>query len=272
MTVEIHEEARLRTADLAREITMSLWPHDDALPWTYLRYDDGAMQSLPASLKAPVVTSAADVEADDLVVIFDQRRRTRRFDLLRYYTVREAVADRETVVARVTARTAKTITVAECQLPTGYWASCHLTAFGEPGGEVSHRTLRVNIDGRQIGRLGALDAIRRRIVAHADYPEWQAGYAAAGRLEKAREEQRLARQRAEQERQRPLRQAVERLGQIVGDDLVTWGGPWVAGAVVARALREPGRLRTYIAGLRFTEAICEDEYTAAREHLDLLGY
>ncbi|MEV8546976.1 hypothetical protein [Streptomyces sp. NPDC051572] len=272
MTAEIHEDVRPRTGDLAREITMSLWPHDDALPRTYLRYTDGVMPSLLASLRVPVITSAADVEVDDLVVIFDQRGRTRRFDLLRYYTVREAVADRETVVARVTAKTAKTISVAECQLPAGYWASCDLAAFGELRDDAPHRTMRANIPGRQIGRLGALDAIRRRIVAHTNYREWQGGYAAAGRLEKAEKEQRFARQRAEQERQRPLREAVERLGQIVGDDLVTWGGPLVGSAVVAKALREPGRLRTYVAGLRFTEAIGDDEYAAAREQLDLLGH
>ncbi|MFE0062931.1 hypothetical protein [Streptomyces sp. NPDC059003] len=124
MTVEIHEDVRPSTGQLAAQIAASLWTHDDALPSYYTRWQKqkGRMRPLAAALRAPAVTTAADVEVDDLVVIFDQRRRARQFDLLRYLTAREAVADRETTVARVTAKTACTITVVECQLPTGYWA------------------------------------------------------------------------------------------------------------------------------------------------------
>ncbi|MEV8335048.1 hypothetical protein [Streptomyces niveus] len=271
MTTATHEDVRRRTGDLAQKIITSLWQHDDALSRPFRRSHDGTMSPLDTSLKAPVVTAAAEVKVDDVVVIFDQRRRVHRFDLLRHFTAREAVADSETVVARVTATTASMITVAEFPLPTGYWSSCDLTAFGEPKDGAQRRTMRAGVAGRQIGRLGALDDLRRRIAAHADFSNWQTGYAASGHAQQAAEEERHARNRAEQERQAPLRVAAERLQQLVGDDLVHWGGPWVASAVVAKPLREPGRLRTYIAGLRCTEAINAEEYSVAREQLDLLG-
>ncbi|MFJ3309707.1 hypothetical protein ACIPSA_43255 [Streptomyces sp. NPDC086549] len=69
----------------------------------------------------------------------------------------------------------------------------------------------------------------------------------------------------------PLRAATQHLALLIGDDLISWGGPVAGNAVVARDLRAPGRLRTCVAGLRSTEAIDDGTYTAARKQLNLLG-
>ncbi|MFJ9380189.1 hypothetical protein [Streptomyces sp. NPDC101455] len=45
MTAVTHEDVRRLAGHLAQKITMSLWPHADALPRTYLRYNEGAMPS-----------------------------------------------------------------------------------------------------------------------------------------------------------------------------------------------------------------------------------
>lgn len=270
MTAEPIEDVRPRTATLARTIVAGLWAHDDDLPTPHGRVHEGRLPPLPAEVRAPAVTSATDVAVDDLVVIFDQRRRVRPFDILRFYTAREAVADRETVVARVTATTARTITVTNIQVP-GYWRAVEPAAFGEAVEDARCYTLRPNIPNRQIGRLGALDDLRRRIAAHPHYPDWQKGYAASCRAEQTEAEERRTRWQREQERQAPLRAATQHLGLLIGGDLISWGGPLVGNAVVARDLRAPGRLRTYVAGLRSTEAIDDGTYTAARKQLDLLG-
>ncbi|MFE0062932.1 hypothetical protein [Streptomyces sp. NPDC059003] len=43
-------------------------------------------------------------------------------------------------------------------------------------------------------------------------------------------------------------------------------------AVVAQALREPGRLRAYVAGLKAIGALSDDAYVVAQEQLDVLGH
>lgn len=202
-----------------------------------------------------------------LVLVFDRRRRACQFDLLRYFTAREAVNDYDTVVGRVTAKTVRTITVGPCVLPTGYWSSCDLQTFSEPKDDAQARTMRFAVPRRQIGHLGALDELRRRVAMHGDFTEWRSGYAASKLAQQADDEARRARQLAERDRQRPLCAATERLAQLVDADLVSWGGPMVGEAIVAKALRELGRLRTYVAGLNATGAISDQEYAEAQEQL-----
>ncbi|MGW6202228.1 hypothetical protein ACWF9B_01025 [Streptomyces sp. NPDC055089] len=76
--------------------------------------------------------------------------------------------------------------------------------------------------------------------------------------------------RQEQERQAPLRDATEHLQQLLGRDLIHWE-PVAGRAVVARDLRAPGRLRTYIAGLRYTGAIDTRSFTGMQKQLAFLG-
>ncbi|MEU1824282.1 hypothetical protein ABZ502_17865 [Streptomyces abikoensis] len=270
MTVK---NARRRTGELARTIVLDLWPHSDALgPWYGRRL--AVAEDLPAEhLRVPAVTSASDVQVDDLVLVFDQRRKN-HYDLLGLLTAREAVDDRETAVARVIAKTERTVTVLDCMMPNGYWSSCNLDTFGaaRPGAEA--RTMRLNTSRRQIGYLGSLAGIRQRLINHEDFEAWRTGFAASAAEEQAAQTERQARWAAEQERLRPLREAAAQLNQIAGEDLMEWdcGATHPYGGVrLCEWLREPGRLRTYLAGLNAMGAIADGAYILVEQHLDVIG-
>ncbi|MFF3730913.1 hypothetical protein ACFYXM_11470 [Streptomyces sp. NPDC002476] len=270
MTTDLSTDVRQLAMSLGNTVVASLWAHDDDLPAPLQRVQKGkGLPPVPVELRAPAVTSSAAVTVDDLVLIYDQRRRARPFDMLRHFTVREAIASGETVLARVTATTAATITVTQIQTPTP-WRSLDLTAFGEAAPDARGWTLRPSIPNRHIGRLGSLADLRRRLAAHPSYPDWQESFTAAQRMKKTQAEARAEQWRQEQERQAPLRDATEHLQQLLGRGLIHWE-PVAGRAVVARDLRAPGRLRTYVAGLRYTGAIDTRSYTGMQKQLALLG-
>ncbi|MFF1714356.1 hypothetical protein [Streptomyces sp. NPDC058268] len=263
------DNARTRTRQLAVTIMNDLWPHTDLPRHPNLR---PKRQHRPAArFRVPSVLSTSKVQIHDLVLIFDQRGKS-RFDLLGSHTVREAVADRETVTARVIAKTDRTLTVVDCVVPAGYfWSSCYLPDFGTARTDAKPRTIRLNTTRRQIGHLGSLNDLRQRLHTHQDFADWQASHAAAVLEDQAEEAERRARWKAEEEQQRPQVQAAEQLNQIVGEDLVGWNPHPYGGLRINRWLAEPGRLRTYVAGLNATGIIPDDAYTKVETHLDLLG-
>ncbi|MGW0673564.1 hypothetical protein [Streptomyces sp. NPDC002746] len=270
MTTDFSSDVRQLAMTLGHTIVASLWAHDDDLPDPLQRVQKGnGLPPVPVALRAPAVTSPADVSVDDLVLIYDQRRRTQPFDMLRYFTAREAIASGKAVLARVTATTAATITVTQVAAPAP-WRSLDLTTFGEAAPDARGWTLRPNIPNRQIGRLGSLADLRRRLAAHPSYPGWQKSFTATQRMKKTQAEARAEQWRQEQERQSPLRDATEHLQQMLGHDLIQWE-PIAGRAVVARDLRAPGRLRTYVAGLHYTGAIDTGSFTGMQRQLVLLG-
>lgn len=264
----VTNSARPQAGQLAAKIVSDLWPHADDLKHTWARRhpDDRPLQKDRLS----PVTSTADVEVDDLVLIYEETSRN-LFDLLSMWTAREAAGCRETVIARVTSKTARTLTVVECAKPTGYWSSCDISLFGTPRKGASERTLRLNTARRQIGRLGAVTDLRKRIAEHGQFEQWKTSYAAA-RIEA--EEERAA-WKAEHEmrteQMRPQREAAQFLNQAAGEELVGWIEPW-HGPKVSEWLAGEGRLRTYLAGLNAVGIIGDDSYVEALLHVEVLGY
>jgi hypothetical protein len=264
----IRNSAREQAGQLAVKIFSELWPDADDLKPSWARRHPGDRPQQKDRLAQ--VTSASEVEVDDLVLVYDETSRT-LYDLLGYSTAREAVACRVAVIARVTSKTARTLTVVECTKPTGYWNSCDISRFGTPRKGAPERTLRLNTTRRQIGRLGAVSELRERIAEHAQFEQWKASHAAA-RIEA--DEERAA-WKAEHERReeqvRPQREAVRSLNEAVGEELVGWYEPW-GGPKVNEWFTGEGRLRTYVAGLNAIGAIGDDAYAEALLHAEVLGY
>ncbi|MFF3734064.1 hypothetical protein ACFYXM_28100 [Streptomyces sp. NPDC002476] len=264
----VSNSARLQAGQLATEIVSELWPHGNDLKPTWARRhpDDRPLQKD----RLAQVTSTCDVEVDDLVLIYDETSRT-LFDLLGMWTAREAAACREAVIARVTSKTARTLTVVECTKPTGFWSSCNISRFGTPRKGASERTLRLNTARRQIGRLGAVTDLRERIAEHPQFGQWKTSYAAA-RIESEEGEAAWKAEHARREEQvRPQREAVRSLNEAAGEDLVGWYEPW-GGPKVNEWLTGEGRMRTYLAGLNAVGGIGDDAYAEALLHVNVLGY
>lgn len=264
----VTNSARPQAGQLATKIVSDLWPHADDLKPTWARRhpDDRPLQKdrlIP-------ITSTSNVEVDDLVLIYDETSRT-LFDLLRMWTAREAVFCGETVIARVTSKTARTLTVIECTKPTGYWSSCTISRFGTPRKEASERTLRLNTNRRQIGRLGAVTDLRERIAEHAQFEEWKTSYAAARNEAEEEKAAWKAEHGRRTEQMRPQLEAAGFLNKAAGEELVGWIEPW-KGPKVSEWLAGAGRLRTYLAGLNAAGVIGDDVYAEALLHVEVLGY
>ncbi|MEU5661886.1 hypothetical protein GTW69_06535 [Streptomyces sp. SID7760] len=266
--MNVPNSARVQAGQLASQIVSELWPHADDLKPTWARRhpDDRPLQKD----RLTQVASASEVEVDDLVLIYDETSRT-LFDLLGMWTAREAVFCREAVIARVTSKTARTLTVVECTKPTGYWSSCVISRFGTPRKDAAERTLRLNTTRRQIGRLGAVTDLRERIAEHPQFEQWKASHAAA-RIEA---DEANAAWKAEHERRaeqvRPQREAVRSLNEAAGEELVGWYEPW-GGPKANEWFTGEGRLRTYLAGLNAIGTMADDVYAEALLHVEVLGY
>ncbi|MEV8336710.1 hypothetical protein [Streptomyces niveus] len=267
------DAARRRTGTLAVKIIEELWPHSATLKpmWARRHPDD-----LPArDLRLPVVLSTDEVAVDDLVLVYDERGRD-RFDLLGRRTAREAVAcvgnRRDTVVvARVVSKTERTLTVVQCTMPTGYWASCNLTVFGQVRKSVEPRTMRLNTGKRQIGLLGSAHRLRERVRNHPEFDVWKSAWVAAKVEGQAEEAELEVSRKARAEVLRPKREAVEFLNRVAGEEVVGWVDGLCGGPMFNSWLNEPGRLRTYVAGLNTVGTLTDDEYRTALGHLETLG-
>ncbi|MFI5749017.1 hypothetical protein ACIBBE_24495 [Streptomyces sp. NPDC051644] len=271
----VSNSARKQAGQLATKIVYGLWPHADDLKPTWARRhpDDRPLQK---DRLAPV-TSTSDVQVDDLVLIYDETSRT-LFDFLGMRTAREAASAAvewgtmtNVVIARVTSTTARTLTVVECFAPTGFWKSCNISRFGTVRKDVAARTLRLNTGRRQIGHLGAVSELRERIAQHSQYEQWKAAYAAAQVEAQEAESVRQREWEDRRERQRPQREAARFLNEAAGKELVGWYEPF-GGPKVNDWFSEPGRLRTYLAGLNAVGTIGDDAYAVALLHVEVIGH
>ncbi|MDW4912495.1 hypothetical protein [Streptomyces californicus] len=274
-TQTVTQPARIEAGQLATQIVFGLWPDDaDLKPsWARRHPDD---RPLKKDRLAPV-TETSQVQVDDLVLIYDEPGGV-AFDLLGMRTAREAVSavagyrtSDKVAVARVTGKTARTITVVDCFAPTGFWKSCVITRFGTPRTNAAPRTLRLNTGGRQIGYLGSVSELRGRIVRDAQYDAWRAAYKRAQEEEAASEAARRRVQEERQERERPQREAARALNEIAGEELVGWREPF-GGPKANEWLSTPGRLRTYLAGLNAVGTIADDAFAEVLAQVEVLGF
>jgi hypothetical protein len=118
---------------------------------------------------------------------------------------------------------------------------------------------------RQIGRLGAMEELRKQVAAHGSFQEWKQAYAAA----EAEEKQERAAAHAIWDkiaaRRESRREVVKRLNEIAGDQLVSWqdfGGADGAGSL-SGWLASKNRLHTYLLGLQAAKLITKEQYEEA---------
>lgn len=254
--------------NLGLAIWQDLWPHQDLeRKYPSIRYQDKDLPS--ADVRVQTVTVGSDVKHGDLILIAEPASSIQaRF--LHTHTVREAVDEPWTRLARVESATAKTLTIRMLTVtPLSGW-DVDLECFGDPqvGAEVTR--IRLSASSRVIGRLGSIQDVRQRITKHHAFGEWREAYTRAATVHA----ENLARAQAHLENQqaqwRPVEVAVQRLNEVTGEDLAcfVYGDvqltvPWLADA---------GRLRTYLAGLHAVGQLTDAVLTEAYELAETIGY
>ncbi|MFE0356481.1 hypothetical protein ACFW2K_22745 [Streptomyces nigra] len=235
--------AQHRAAQLAHRMFADLWP---PRPDAYIAE----------------VTEGRHLRTDDLVVIYSSHEPLTPEKALSWAAWR-----------RVDSSSARTAVLRHVAVPEGTWdRTPDMTVFGEPWHELRPPSrMYVTTANRRMARVGHLDDIRARITSHPDFGEWQQAYAAAEADECDQRQQAQALLDAVKKARAPYREAVRRLLEITGQDLLIWCDFSTLDRSVSGWLASDGRLRVYLAGLKGVGALTEEQYREALKCADTLG-
>ncbi|MEV7885223.1 hypothetical protein ACWD3I_25135 [Streptomyces sp. NPDC002817] len=235
--------AQHRAAQLARRMFAGLWP---ARPDAHIAE----------------VTEGTQLRTDDLVVIYSPHQPLTRENALSW-----------AAWWRVVSSSARTAVVRQVAVPEGRWdRTPDMTVFGEPWHELRPPPrMYVTTANRRMARVGALHDIRARITSHPDFGQWQQAYTEAEADEHAQRQKAQALVDAAKRERAPYRDAVRRLREITGHDLLIWCDFSTLEQSLNGWLATDGRLRIYLTGLSGVGALTEEQYREALNCADTLG-
>lgn len=267
----MNNTARMRTATIAREMWLSIFPHIEIDGRPFNR----APSKFPAEeYRLTVVKPGTHVAADDLLLVVPQHPQYSR--AAERFTAREALRERGAYVVRaVSAATAKTVRVQDViKVPNGGNWRMDLTELGHAiKGYPETRRLSLNATSYDVYRLGGRNELLAKLQQHPDYAEWETLRAAGQVEEEAEKAAREAKDEEVEARQRPFREAVEALNKLTGETLATWEHSYTDygyPAFVTPWLAEGNHIRTYLSGLIEDGKLTNGQYHDAIKHADTI--
>ncbi|MFI5748918.1 hypothetical protein ACIBBE_23990 [Streptomyces sp. NPDC051644] len=268
------QDAQQAVTTLSGMLWHALWPDDAKLRGN--AQSRVMLGDLPAAeARIPAVAEAADVSADDLLVIVDLTGASNAsVDVFGVLTGKEVMELAPFArVAKVLSTTAKTVSVVMIPTPRDGW-ECNLDGFAERSYDPTPITLTVKTKTRRIGRLGTASEIRQRISDHPLFGEWQRAYENAKTAQREVETAVTACEAAEALRQQALKRVAAIVNRALGAQMISDAG---GGSVrlhfsdYHHFFRQKENLRVHLAGLHAVGKLTADEHELVTEQLTVAG-
>lgn len=264
-TATTEETIYQRTANLAKEIWSSVFPHAEPV-------SDSGVKEVPREFRAELFFGSDGLSVGDVVLSVDTRGSFSKIN--RRMSIRDAATFHGAMLHLVTKVSAKSFMTIPLSMPRG-WDS-NLGTLGHRPEDLERRTATRYTgtnNTRDFVRLGTYDEIITKIQAHPEYGTWTELWEAAKAQEAEDRAQAKTEAEAARKEREPFEKAAKAIHDAIGEDYVvrvytTIGAPKLIPSVkwASRA-----RLEEVIAGRFALGRISMTTAESAKEALTLLN-